>query len=61
MITQLRKLLYEQRLKECKLTKLEERRKRGELLETPKIMHSLEKILEVPSLQELIPYEGGTV
>ena len=34
MITSLRKLLYEQRLKECNLTMLEERRKRGDLLET---------------------------
>ncbi len=48
-------------LKECKLTKLEDRRKRGDLLETHKIMHGLEKILEIPSLQELILYEGGTV
>ncbi len=46
VITPLRKLLYEQRLKECKLTKLEERRTRGDLLETHKIMHGLEKIPE---------------
>ena len=44
MITSLRKLPYEQRLKECKLTTLEERRKRGDLLETHKIMHGLESI-----------------
>ena len=42
----LRKLLYEQRLKECKLTKLEERRKRGDLLEKHKTIHGLEKITE---------------
>ena len=46
MITSLRKLPYEQRLKECKLTTLEERRKRGDLLETHKIMHGLESIRE---------------
>ena len=44
MITSLRKLPYEQRLKECNLTTLEERRKRGDLLETRKIMHGLERI-----------------
>ena len=44
MITSLRKLPYEQRLKECKLTTLEERRKRGDLLEMYKIMHGLESI-----------------
>ena len=44
MITSLRKLPYEQRLKECKLTTLEERRKRGDLLETHKLMHGLESI-----------------
>ena len=43
MTTTLRKLPYdEQRLKECNLTTLEERRKRGDLLETHKIMHGLE-------------------
>ena len=47
MITSLRKLPYEQRLKECSLTTLEERRKRGDLLETHKIMHGLERISEV--------------
>ena len=47
MITTLRKLPYEQRLKECNLTTLEERRKRGDLLETHKIMHGLERIPEV--------------
>ena len=47
MITTLRKLPYEQRLKECNLTKLEERRKRGDLLETHNIMHGLEQIPEV--------------
>ena len=47
MITSLRKLPYEQRLKECNLTTLEERRKRGDLLETHKIMHGLERIPEV--------------
>ena len=47
MITLLRKLPYEQRLKECNLTTLEERRKRGDLLETHKIMHGLERIPEV--------------
>ena len=36
--------MYEQRLKECKLTTLEERRRRGDLLETHKIMHGLERI-----------------
>ena len=39
MISSLRKLRYEQRLKECNLTTLEERRKSGDLLETHKIMH----------------------
>ena len=47
MITTLRKLPYEQRLKECTLTTLEERRKRGDLLETHKIMHGLERTPEV--------------
>ena len=47
MITTLRKLPYEQRLKECNLTTLEERRKRGDLLETHEIMHCLERIPEV--------------
>ena len=47
MITTLRKLPYEQRLKECNLTTLEERRKRGDMLETHKIMHGLERIPEV--------------
>ena len=47
MVTSLRKLLYEQRLKECNLTTLEERRKRGDMLETHKIMHGLERIPEV--------------
>ncbi len=47
MITSLRKLTYEQRLKECNLTTLEERRKRGDLLETHKIKHGLERIPEV--------------
>ena len=46
MITSLRKLPYEQRLKECNLTTLEERRRRGDLLETHKIMHGLERIPE---------------
>ena len=40
-ISSLRKLPYEQRWKECNLTTLEERRKRGDLLETYKIMHGL--------------------
>ena len=47
MITSLRKLQYEQRLKECNLTTLEERRKGGDLQETHKIMHGLERIPEV--------------
>ena len=47
MITSLRNLPYEQRSKECNLTTLEERRKRGDLLETHKIMHGLERIPEV--------------
>ena len=47
MITTLIKLPYEQRLNECNLTTLEERRKRGDLLETHKIMHGLERIPEV--------------
>ena len=47
MITTLRKLPYEQRLKECNLTTLEERRRRGDMLETHKIMHGLERIPEV--------------
>ena len=47
MITSLRKLTYEQRLKECNQTTLEERRKRDDLLETHKIMHGLERIPEV--------------
>ena len=47
MITTLRKLPYEQRLKDCNLATLEERRKRGDLLETHKIMHGLERIPEV--------------
>ena len=47
MITSLRKLPYEQRMKECNLTTLEERRKMGDLLETHKIMHGLERIPEV--------------
>ena len=42
----LRKLAYEQRLKECKLTTLEARRKRGDLLEAHNIMHVLERIPE---------------
>ena len=46
MIISLRKLLYEQRLKEGKRTTLEERRKRDDLLETHKIMHGLERIPE---------------
>ena len=46
MITSLRKLPYEQML-ECNLTTLEDRRKRGDLLETHKIMHGLERIPEV--------------
>ena len=46
MITSLRKLPNEQRSKECKLTTLEERRKRGDMLETHKIMHGLESIRE---------------
>ena len=46
MITSLRKLPYEQRLNECKLTTLEERRKRGDLLETHHIMHGLERMPE---------------
>ena len=44
IITSLRKLTYEQRLNECNLTTLEERRKRGDLLETRKIMLGLERI-----------------
>ena len=44
MVTSLRKLSYEQRLKKCRLTTLEERRRRGDLLETHKIMHGLERI-----------------
>ena len=47
MITSLRKLPYEQRLKECNLTPSEERRKTDDLLETHKIMHGLERIPEV--------------
>ena len=47
MITSLRKLPYEQRLKEYNLTTLGERRKRGDLLETHKIMHGLERMPEV--------------
>ena len=47
MITSLRKLPYEQRLKECNLTPSEERRKSDDLLETHKIMHGLERIPEV--------------
>ena len=35
------------KLKECNLTTLGERRKRGDLLETHKIMHGLERIPEV--------------
>ena len=46
-VTSLRKLPYEQRLKECNLTTLEERRKRGNLLKTHKIMHGLDRIPEV--------------
>ena len=46
MVTSLRKLPYEQRLNECKLTTLEERRKRGDLLEMHKIMHGLERMPE---------------
>ena len=47
MITSLSKLPYEQRVKECNLTTLEESRKRGDMLETHKIMHDLERIPEV--------------
>ena len=47
MITSLRKLPYEQKLKECNLTTLEERRKKGDLLETHRITHGLERIPEV--------------
>ena len=47
MITLLRTLPYGQRLKECNLTTLEERRKRGGLLETHNIVHGLERIQEV--------------
>ena len=39
MITTLGQLPYEQRLRECNLTTLGERRKRGDLRETHKIMH----------------------
>ena len=46
MITSLGKLPYEQRLNECKLTTLEERQKRGDMLETHNIMHGLESIRE---------------
>ena len=46
MITPLRKLAYEQRFKEYKLTTLKARRKRGDLLETHNIMHVLERIPE---------------
>ena len=34
-------------MKECNLTTLEERRKRGDMLETHKIMHGLERIPDV--------------
>ena len=44
MFTPLRKLAYEQRLNV--LTTLEARQKRGDLLETHKIMHILERIPE---------------
>ena len=46
MITSLRKLACAQRLKECKSTTLEERRKTGDLLETHKIMHGLDRFPE---------------
>ena len=47
MITSLRDLPYEQMLKECNLTTLEERRNRGDLLETHKIMNGLERIPDI--------------
>ena len=46
MATPSRKLPYEQGLQECKLTTLKEGQKRGDLLETHKIMHDLERIPE---------------
>ena len=61
MITPLRKLLYEQRLKECELTTLEERRKRGDLLETHKIMHGLEKIPEDTFFARADTLRGGHI
>ena len=64
MITLLRKLPYEQRLKECKLTMLEGRRKEGRpagnAQDNARFGENPRRY-SVPSLPELILYEGGTV
>ena len=57
MITLFRKLPYEQRLNECKLTTLEERRPSGNAQDKA----DWKEYQKIPSLQEVILYEGGIV
>ena len=62
IITPLRKLPYEQRLKKCNLTTLEERRKRGDLLETHlRSCMVWSEYQKLPPLSEVILCEGGTL
>ena len=44
MVSGLQGRTYEERLKECGLTTLEERRKRGDMIETWKILHNIEDV-----------------
>ena len=44
LVPELRGLTYEQRLKQLGLTTLEERRRRGDLIEVYKIMHGIDKV-----------------
>ncbi|CAL4252811.1 unnamed protein product, partial [Meganyctiphanes norvegica] len=45
LVPQLKKLTYEERLTKLRLTKLEDRRKRGDMIETYKIITRKEKVL----------------
>ena len=47
IISGLRELSYEERLKECGLTTLETRRLRGDKIEVFKILNGYEKIIEI--------------
>ena len=56
MISGLNARTYEERLAECKLTTLEERRTRGDLIQTWKIIHGKDA---VDRSSKLVPNDGG--